>query len=370
VRCAWTDGAGPHLREANRVEIAVRITSLLAMLVSAAVLVAAPAAATAQALDDVEDVHEAFRGHGMWIWQIGKAAGGDPAGIAEQARAAGVDTLVIKAAHGVKPWSQFSPELVSALQAEGFNVCGYQRLESTRAAAQARAGATAKAAGADCFIIDAEAELEGRYSQARTYVRTLRRLIGPDFPLGFTSFPYVDLHPLMPYSVFLGEGAATVNMPQIYWKDIGNSPSAAIARTVATNLVYRRPLAPIGQLYQRPSSREITDFRRLALAYGVAGLSWWSWDSAVSTGWRAISRSVTPVALRAAPPTYPTVRPGARSDYVVWAKDHLRAQGYRVSRDTRFDATTARAVRAFQSANGLPVTGALDPATWAALLEG
>ena len=349
----------------------MRILTLLAMLASAAVLVAAPAVATAQVLDDVDDeIHDAFRGHGMWIWQIGKAAGGDPAGIAAQARAAGVDTLVIKSAHGHTPWSQFSPELVSALQAEGFHVCGYQRLESTRAIRQARAGATAKAAGADCFIIDAEAELEGRYTQARRYVRTLRRLIGPDFPLGFTSFPYVDLHPLLPYSVFLGEGAATVNMPQIYWKDIGDSPSAAIARTVATNLVYRRPLSPIGQLYERPSTREVTDFRRLALAYGVAGLSWWSWDSAVTTGWRAISRKVAPAALRAARPTYPTVRPGARSDYVVWAKDHLRKLGYRVTRDTRFDATTAAAVRAFQTASGLDANGTLDPPTWTALLEG
>ncbi|MBX5440581.1 MAG: peptidoglycan-binding protein [Solirubrobacteraceae bacterium] len=348
----------------------MRITSPLAILACAIALVAAPAAATAQVLDDVDDVHPAFRGHGMWIWQVPRAAGGDPAGIAARARAFGVDTLIIKAAHGRTPWSQFSPELVSALKAEGFTVCGYQRLESTHAAAQARAGATAKAAGADCFVIDAEAELEGRYAQARTYVRTLRRLIGDDFPLGFTSFPYVDLHPLMPYSVFLGEGAATVNMPQIYWKDIGHSPSAAIARTVATNLVYRRPLAPIGQLYQRPTAKEITDFRRIALAYGVAGLSWWSWDSAVTSGWRAIARAVTPTALRASPPTYPTVRPGARSDYVVWAKDHLRERGYRVTRDTRFDATTAAAVRAFQSASGLPVTGVLDPATWAALLEG
>ena len=62
------------------------------------------------------------------------------------------------------------------------------------------------------------------------------------------------------------------------------------------------------------------------------------------------------------------MRPGARSDYVVWAKDHLRALAYTVTRDTRFDTTTVRAVRAFQLDNGLAVTGVLDDATWAALL--
>lgn len=366
--------AGPHLRWANGVEIAVRLRSLLISLAAAALFApaahAAQGAQPARAAQAVEtEADEAFSGHGMWIWQIAKAAGGDPIGIAEQARAAGVDTLIIKAAHGPTAWSQFSPELVSALQAEGFTVCGYQRLEGKRPAAEAAAGATAKAAGADCFVIDAEAELEGRYAQARRYVRSLRKRIGADFPLAFTSFPYADLHPLLPYSVFLGEGAATVNMPQIYWKDIGNSTSAAFARTVSTNLVYGRPLAPIGQLYQRPSRSELLSFRRLALAYDVAGVSWWSWDSAVGSGWTAIGLPVTSTALPASRPSYPTVRVGARSDYVVWAKDHLRELGYAVTRDTRFDAATQRAVRELQAASGLPVTGALDPATWTALLE-
>jgi murein L,D-transpeptidase YcbB/YkuD len=305
----------------------------------------------------------------MWIWQLPKAAGGDPVGIAAQAQAAGVDTLIIKAAQGPTRWTQFSPDLVSALQAEGFTVCAYQRVEGKRMVKQAAAAAAAVEAGADCFVIDAEAELEGRYAQARQYVAALRERIGDDFPVGFTSFPYVDFHPLLPYSVFLGPGGATVNLPQIYWKDIGDSPSAAFAHTVAANRLYGKPLAPVGQLYAKPSSRDVLSFRRLALAYDVEGTSWWSWDSAASSGWSAIGRSVVAPALPASVPAYPTVRPGARSDYVVWAKDHLRALRYSVTRDTRFDSRTARAVQAFQADNGLPVTGVLDNDTWSALLD-
>jgi peptidoglycan hydrolase-like protein with peptidoglycan-binding domain len=89
----------------------------------------------------------------------------------------------------------------------------------------------------------------------------------------------------------------------------------------------------------------------------------------VSSGWRSITRTVVAPALPASVPSYPTVRPGSRSDYVVWAKDHLRALRYSVTRDTRFDARTARAVRAFQADNGLPVTGVLDNDTWSALLD-
>jgi hypothetical protein len=337
----------------------VRSYRLLPLIV---VISALALAAPASADDDV------FAGQGMWIWQVPKAAGGDPAGIAEQARAANIDTLIIKSAHGTTPWSQFSPELVAALHAEGFTVCGYQRLEGSRGKAQAKAAATAVTAGADCFVIDAEAELEGRYAVARTYMKALRKRIGPDFPLGFTSFPYVSLHPLEPYSVFLGKGGATVNLPQIYWKAIGHSPSVAFARTVADTSVYGRPLAPIGQLYEGPRRSEVLAFRRLGLAYGTEGLSWWSWDSARSSGWSALARAVAPPALPAAEPDYPTVRPGARSDYVVWAKDHLRDLGYSVTRDTRFDTTTRRAVQAFQADSGLAATGTLDPATWSALL--
>lgn len=340
----------------------MRLRSALLALLCTALLI--PATAGAQA-----DADHPFAGHGMWIWQLPKAAGGDPVGIAAQARAAGVDTLIIKAAQGPTRWTQFSPDLVSALQAEGLTVCAYQRLEGKRMVAQAVAAAAAVDAGADCFVIDAEAELEGRYNEARQYVAALRQRIGDDFPVAFTSFPYADLHPLLPYSVFLGPGGATVNLPQIYWKDIGNSPSVAFARTVAANRLYQRPLAPVGQLYSKPSRSDVLTFRRLALAYDVEGTSWWSWDSALASGWSAIARAVTAPALPASVPDYPTVRPGARNDYVVWAKDHLRALAYTVTRDTRFDTTTVRAVQAFQADNGLAVTGILDNETWTALLD-
>jgi peptidoglycan hydrolase-like protein with peptidoglycan-binding domain len=309
-----------------------------------------------------------FAGDGMWIWQVQRAAGGDPDGIAAQAQAAGIDTLFVKAAHGPALWTQFSPQLVAGLHAHGLSVCAYQRLQGRRPIAEARTAARAVAAGADCFVIDAETELEARYPQARAYVKELRRRIGPGFPVGFTSFPYVDLHRLLPYSVFLGPGAATVNLPQIYWKAIGDRPATAIARTVAANRLYGRPLAPIGQLYSSPKRNDVFSFRQLALASGATGVSWWSWDSAAATGWAAITRALTPPALPRAAPPFPTIRPGTRSDYVVWAKDHLRERGLVVTGDTRFDTTTRRAVQSFQQQAGLPVTGALDADTWSALL--
>jgi opacity protein-like surface antigen len=338
----------------------IRLLLLVSLL---AALALAPAASAA-------DEGEPFSGQGMWIWQLARAAGGDPVAIAQQAQAAGIDTVIIKAADGPTAWSQFSPALVSGLQEQGLTVCAYQRLKGKQPSQEAIVAAQAVAAGADCFVIDAEAELEGKYAQARTYVKALRKRIGPDFPVAYTTFPYLDVHPLEPVSVFLGAGAATVNMPQIYWKDIGNSPAVAWARTVAANRVYQAPLAPIGQLYEKPRRTDVLAFRRLALSYDASGLSWWSWDGAISAGWAALAPVVTATALPIALPAYPTVRPGARSDLVVWAKDHLRPLGYAVTQDTRYDAATVKAVKAFQASAGLPVDGLIGPTTWDALLSG
>ena len=48
----------------------------------------------------------------------------------------------------------------------------------------------AKRRGADCFVIDAEAEYAGKYAAADWYIRRLKRLVGPKFPLALSTFPY------------------------------------------------------------------------------------------------------------------------------------------------------------------------------------
>ena len=64
--------------------------------------------------------------------------------------------------------------------------------------------------GADCLVIDAEGDYEGKYAAADRYIRALRGRIGAAFPLSLAAFPYVDYHPSFPYSVFFGPEGATV----------------------------------------------------------------------------------------------------------------------------------------------------------------
>ncbi|MGD0454983.1 MAG: hypothetical protein ABSB69_15435, partial [Solirubrobacteraceae bacterium] len=82
----------------------------------------APAPASASAVGGT-----GFEGQGMWIWYLSKSDGGSIASIAAQAHAAGVSTLFIKSSDGsTNYWSQFSPQLVAELHANGLKACAWQ----------------------------------------------------------------------------------------------------------------------------------------------------------------------------------------------------------------------------------------------------
>jgi hypothetical protein len=310
----------------------------------------------------------AFRGDGMWIWQLSRSGGGDPAAIGAQARAAGIETVFVKSSDGTTPWPQFNPGLVAALHAQGLRACAWQFVYGADPAGEAAQGAGAVAAGADCLVIDAESRYEGRYAQAQQYIAALRAAIGPAYPLGLTTFPYVDYHPRLPYSVFLAPGAAQVNVPQVYWKDIGGTVDAVSARTFAHNRIYGTPIAPLGQTYQAPEPSSLQRFRQVWASYGAGGLSWWSWQASGPTAWATLA-APPPAPVPRPDPGWPTLARGSRGDQVVWLQQHLASIAPATPVDGAFGVSTVQALAALQSARGLPPTGATDPATWQAVLS-
>jgi hypothetical protein len=331
-------------------------------------ILAEPKPIVAPALSGDSSVPAAFQGNGMWIWQLPKSDGGDVDKIAARAAAAGVSTVFVKAGDGTTEWDQFSPLLVGALRQRGLKVCAWQFVYGSSPAAEAAVAASAIADGADCFVIDAESQYEGKYAAAQKYMTALRAAAGASYPIGLTSFPYVDYHPNLPFSVFLAPGNAQVNLPQAYWKDIGGTVDAISAHTLAHNRIYGAPIAPLGQTYDNPSAADLRRFRQLWAAYGARGLSWWSWQATDQTHWNVLDEAA-PAASVEPDPGWPTLGKNAKGDEVIWLQQHLSATYPDVTASARFDAPTIAAVKALQTANGIPVTGTTDASTWAVALK-
>ncbi len=311
----------------------------------------------------------AFEGQGMWIWYVSASDGGNLASIITQAHAADVTTVFVKSSDGSSNyWSQFSPELVAQLHAGGLKVCAWQFVYGTNPAGEANLGAEAVANGADCLVIDAEGEYEGRYGAAQTYITDLRAKIGPSYPLGLASFPYVYDHTSFPYSVFLGPNGAQFNAPQMYWRDIGNSVDTLYANTYIANRIYDRPIYPLGQTYSHPSGAELLRFREEAVDYGATGISWWDWQETPGSEWTALAEPLAPLTSVTPNPGYTELTQGNRGDPVLWMQEHLAAAIPAQATTGIFDATTAANLASFQSAHGISPTGKTEAATWQALL--
>jgi hypothetical protein len=305
----------------------------------------------------------------MWIWYVSRSSGGSLSAIVSTAHRYGITTLMIKAGDGSAVWSQFNRSLVSSLHAAGIRVCAWQYVYGSYPRVEAQVGAAAVHAGADCLIIDAETEYEGKYVAAQTYLTTLRSLIGASFPVALAGFPYVDFHPAFPYSVFLGPGGAQYNTPQMYWRDIGTSVDNVYAHTFQFNRVYGRTIAPLGQVYNNPPPSQIVRFRMVSRTYGAPGASWWDWQEASPAGWRALIQHAAAISGYTITTATPMLRQHDQGDLVVWAQEHLISAGYSIPVDGGFGAQTLAAVQAFQTAKGLTVDGIIGPATWAALLQ-
>jgi peptidoglycan hydrolase-like protein with peptidoglycan-binding domain len=311
----------------------------------------------------------AFEGQGMWIWYVSRSDGGNLASIVAQAHAAGVSTLFIKSSDGsANYWSQFSPELVATLHENGLRVCAWQYVYGTKPAGEAALGAEAVADGADCLVIDAESQYEGHYGAAQTYIEDLRAKIGSTYPVGLASFPYVYYHTSFPYSVFLGPEGAQFNVPQMYWRTIGQSVDTVYANTYIANRVYGRPIFPLGQTYEHPTNAELVRFREEAVDYASTGVSWWDWQETTASEWTALAAPLAPLTSVTPNPTYTELAQGSRGDPVLWMQEHLASAIPSQPTTGIFDQITATNLAEFQSAHGIAPTGRTEAATWQALL--
>jgi hypothetical protein len=263
-----------------------------AALLVVALLLAAPGAVVAAAPAPERPARESpLDGRKMWIFVLAETERGRLDRIAARARAHHIDTVIIKGAQGPRRWYQLDRRVIRTLKARGLDVCGYQYVFGRRPVDEARAGARIARAGADCLVVDAEIEYERlRHpgATARRYMRSLRARVGAGYPVGLTSFPYASLHRRLPYRAFLGPGGAQYNLPQVYWRLLGDPPARALERTYRENRPFGRPILPIGQTWMAPPAAQIHAFERHAARLGARGVSYWSWQSTPAHVWRRL----------------------------------------------------------------------------------
>jgi hypothetical protein len=354
------------------------VPALLAILAALAAVAQAPAPAAAEITGGAGGVEEApaitntpFDRQGMWIWYVSHSEGGTVPALIARAKRSDIGTVYIKAGDGGTTWSQFNKSLVAALHQGGIDVCAWQFVYGDHPAAEARVGATAVHRGADCLVMDAEGEYEGKYAAADRYIRTLRAEIGENFPLSLAAFPYVDYHPSFPYSVFFGPGGATYSQPQMYWKAIGTSVRQVFEHTYLYNRIYGHPIYPLGQTYEAPGNGPLRLFRRYAASFGGLAPSWWDWQETSGREWGALgaSAALRPLTGYRIDVVHPLLKRGSKGDMVVWAQEHLVAAGAALPITGIFGNQTRAAVRLFQEQHGLLPTGAIGTETWSALME-
>jgi peptidoglycan hydrolase-like protein with peptidoglycan-binding domain len=311
-----------------------------------------------------------FNGRAMWIWEMHYTNGGNVASIVAQAKRYGISAVYVKSSDGTSWWPQFSRQLVTELHEAGLKVCAWQYVYGLRPVVEANLGSRAAHDGADCLVIDAESQYQTRYIAAQTYVARLRKLVGQRYPVGLAGFPYVDFHLSFPYSVFLGPGGAQYNLPQMYWADIGTTVPFIYTHTYEYNEIYRRPIFPLGQLWNTGrgmSASSIEEFDLLAKSYGATGVSWWDWQSAPLTYFSDIDKLPALPVSYSVNKTPASIFRGNVGDLVIWAQEHLYGAGLHIAIDGQFGPKTQSAVRSFQRRHGLSATGVVNGLTWDAL---
>ena len=235
-------------------------------------------------------------GHGMWIWYVANAEGGDPAAIAARARSAGVRYVLVKCGDGAQSWSQFTPELVAALKSEGVETHGWAYCYGDDVDGELAVAERCLAAGADGYVADVEAEYEGRWREAERFAAGLADLRArfPNTLIGYSPLPVIDYHQSLPYAQL--NRVADVVLPQFYCRALG-----AQWTMDALWEQWRRwsglwqgwdvpvpRIVPVGEAFGAATGDDLR-------AQAEPDMSFWEWGQARDEHWSALAALPLPV---------------------------------------------------------------------------
>ena len=242
-----------------------------------------------------------INGKGIYLWQIKRVAGGDPAAIASMAAAAQLTHVLIKVAdgkygYGFSGGTDLVPGVVAALKAKGIQAWGWQYVYGTDHKAEAqKAIERVKGLKLAGFIVNAEGQFKakGMADIARKYMKLVRAGLGNTL-IGLSTYRYPTVHYPFPFGVFLEY--CDFNLPQIYWIASTN-PAQQLKKSYDEykNIQPWKTFVPTGAAFASgnwtATPAQINEFISKARAMQLPGVNFWEMGSANDNGaklWKAI----------------------------------------------------------------------------------
>ncbi len=227
-----------------------------------------------------------FQGKGFFINNPSECEGGDPAGIATTARAAGLSQVFVKIAEenqplGIGSTGAIGP-IIQTLKAAGISVWGWHHVRGKDPTGEAKVAIDrVRALDLAGYVINAELEYEqpGRETAAHQFVSSLCNSL--TVPIGLCSYHFPNFHPDFPWSAFL-EGCV-YHMPKVFWEHAHNAgDQLRESKRQCDALPNARQFIPIGAAYRTtgwaPLPDDISDFIETAGCLDIPAVNFFQWD--------------------------------------------------------------------------------------------
>lgn len=231
-----------------------------------------------------------INGKGFFTWMLPRCEGGDPYAIANVAKQAGLEYVLIKVADTVSSYNIYNgvdvvPPVVHQLKAQGIQAWGWHYIKGNNPIGEAnKAIERVTQLELDGYVVNAEIEYKepNKRAAATTFMQRLRAGL-PNTPVALSSYRYPSYHPQLPWREFLER--CDFNMPQIYWMHATNA-GAQLRRSVREfeAMSPSRPIIPTGAAFKEwgwlPNVNQVVDFLQTAESLNLKSVNFYSWDHA------------------------------------------------------------------------------------------
>ena len=266
-----------------------------------------PVAVTAEHLDarpaSAVPGESPLAGKGMWIWQMGRIAGGDPNEIVRNAIGLGITHVYVRVGSGTKglnTLAQVAPILPVAHRA-GIKVIAWYFPYFNDIAGDVRRSRDAinsRYAGEtfDGFAADIESAPGSALSAATgaAYSRALRAAVPHAYLIVVPPRPSPHALKTFPFDAIIPHYDAVA--PMVYWGKYDPVQTTVDAIRFFAGR-YGKPVAPIGQAYDmgpeggpkgNPPPWQSWAFMRASKEKGAVGVSFWVWETATTPEFHSI----------------------------------------------------------------------------------